>query len=128
MSIHDAMFGSLGVPSLMDHFGDCESVTVVLDGTNLITDADAILHPIEGVDEILSDGTEVKKLTMDVDLLVDASEIIGLQKDYTNAVLIANYTDWGIAQIRSITQNMQRLMCIRKVPRARRRSGFFADQ
>lgn len=128
MSMHDAIFGSLGVPPLMDQFAERDNVTVVLNGTNLIENADAILHPIEGIDEITADNTLAKKLTMEVDLLVDSDEVIGLSKDYTNAVVIADGVDWSIDQVRSITKHMQRLSLIRKVPRARRRSGFYADQ
>lgn len=128
MSIHDAAYGAMGVPPLMDHFGDSSSVSVVQGSTTLIDQADAILHAIEGVDEIAPDGTEVKRLTRLVDLLVDQAQVIGLAGDYTNITAIVEGEAWGVDRIESITANMQRLQLIKKVPRARRRSGYYVDQ
>jgi len=124
MSLHDAMFGAHGVPTLMDHFSDCESVTVVLGDETIVDEVDAILRPKQGFDEVLPDGTEVKRLAMEVDLLVDEDEVIGLKEDFTKAHVIVDDEAWSIQQIDSWTANMQRLQLVRKVPHSKTRSGF----
>lgn len=126
MSLFDSMFGAYAVPSLMTHMGSPASVTVVLGDVTLVANADAIIRHQEGVDEFDQDGNELKRLTMEVDLLVnDSTTYKGLADEYTNAVVIVDGERWAIDQIGNKTSNFQRLRLIRKEPRGRRRTGFY---
>ena len=90
MSLHDELMATFGAPSLMDHFADEAVVTVVLGNETVVDQVNAILRPKQGFEEVRSDGTEIKRLAMEVDLLIDESEVIGLKQDYTKAHVIVD--------------------------------------
>jgi len=128
-SYFDALFGAHAAPALMNTMGTPTSVTIIAHETTVVQDADAIIRHVQGIDEITADGTEVKRLLMEIDLAVDDSlSWKGLASEWTNAVVIVEGERWSIDQIGNKTKTFHRLRLIRKVGRAKRRSGFYLDQ
>jgi hypothetical protein len=120
------MFGAFAAPSLMTYLGTRASVTIVLGDTTLVRNADAILRHVTTLDEYDSEGNELKRLNMEVDLLVDESvSYKGLAGEYNNAVAIIDGERWGVDRIGNKTETFQRLVLVRKEPRGRRRTGFY---
>jgi len=122
-------FQSQAAPQLMTMFGTPGSVTITSGATVVVQDADAVLRPIKGVDDIDQQGNEVKKLTREVWLYVDSDlSSGGLSDDYTGARADVEGLAWEVEQIKSKTDTYHALTLARTIPRGRHRTGLYVDQ
>lgn len=130
MSLFDGVFQASAAPSLIGHFGDKRSVSVLLGDTCLVADATGIIRPLEVNDDYTDD--EIRKMVeMEVDLLVDETNLPdgGLEMITTAAKVDVTEPDgstkrWNIGGIRNRSRTMVTLKLKRTLVREQSTSGL----
>lgn len=130
MSAFDELFSASAAPSLVNHFGDERSVSVFLGPACLVSDATGIIRSQE-VTEDYEDDQIIKRVEMEVDMLVDETQLPdgGLARITTSAKVEVTDPDgtmlrWNIGGMRNRTRTMVTLRLHRRLTQEQSTSGL----